>query len=138
MHWSDIDFRPSSKKLRQFAGLWLMFFGGFACQQAFLRGNATAAIVLGVLAVVVGGLGLALPAAVRPIYVAWMVLAFPIGWVVSRVILAVMFYGIFTPFALVFRLAGRDALGLARRAAVDTYWTPKPMPADVRRYFRQF
>jgi hypothetical protein len=138
MQWSDIDFQPTSKKLRQFAALWLLFFGGFACQQGFLRGNAVAATVLAVAAIGVGGLGLARPDAVRPIYVAWMVLAFPIGWTVSRVILALMFFGIFTPFAVVFRLIGRDVLGLARRGAVATYWTPKPMPTDVRRYFRQF
>ena len=39
-----------------------------------------------------------------------MVLAFPIGWTVSQVILAVMFYGLFTPIGLVFRLIGRDPL----------------------------
>ena len=30
MHWSDIQFDPPRKVLRQFAGLWLLFFGGLA------------------------------------------------------------------------------------------------------------
>ena len=44
-----------------------------------------------------------------------MVLAFPIGWTVSQVILLLMFYGLFTPIGLVFRLIGRDPLHRARR-----------------------
>ena len=39
-----------------------------------------------------------------------MVLAFPIGWTVSQVMLALMFFGLFTPIGLVFRLIGRDPL----------------------------
>jgi hypothetical protein len=138
MQWSDIPFHPPAKTLRQFAGLWLVFFGGLAAWQFFVPGNRTAAAVLGVLAVTVGPLGLAFPDPIRPIYVAWMVLAFPIGWTVSRLILATIYYGLFTPVALAFRLIGRDALNRTRRPAVDSYWSAKPAPANLRSYFRQF
>ena len=33
MQWSDIQFDPPRKTLRQFAGLWLVFFGGLALWQ---------------------------------------------------------------------------------------------------------
>ena len=33
MQWSDIQFSPPRKTLRQFAGLWMAFFGGFALWQ---------------------------------------------------------------------------------------------------------
>ncbi len=46
----------------------------------------------------------------RWVYIGWMILAFPIGWTVSQVMLAVMFFGLFTPIGLVFRLIGRDPL----------------------------
>ena len=49
-----------------------------------------------------------------------------------------MFFGLFTPIGLVFRLIGRDPLQRARRAGVESYWAPKPAPADVRSYFKQF
>ena len=49
-----------------------------------------------------------------------------------------MFYGLFTPIGLVFRLIGRDPLQRARRPGSESYWTPKPAPADLRRYFKQF
>ena len=44
---------------------------------------------------------------------------------------AVMYFGLFTPIGLVFRLIGRDPLHRARRPGVESYWTPKPAPADV-------
>ena len=96
------------------------------------------ALVLGLLALVVGVLGLTRPEWMRFIYVGWMVLAFPIGWTISQVMLVVMFFGLFAPIGLVFRLLGRDPLQRARQPEPKSYWTPKPAPADLRRYFKQF
>jgi hypothetical protein len=138
MQWSDIQFRPPSKTLRQFAGLWLAFFGSLAAWQGLVRGQALLAVVFAFLALMGGSLGLAWPQLLRPLYVAWMVLTFPIGWSISQVILAVMFYGLFTPIGLVFRLIGRDPLHRTRHPKSTSYWTPKPIPADPHRYFRQF
>ena len=87
---------------------------------------------------IVGSLGLTRPEWVRFIYVGWMILAFPIGWTVSQVMLAVMFFGLFTPFGLVFRLIGRDPLQRTRRSNRESYWEPKPTPTDLKRYFKQF
>jgi hypothetical protein len=33
---------------------------------------------------------------------------------------------------------GRDSLSLRRDSRRDTFWTPKPSPKDLRRYFQQF
>ncbi len=85
MRWSDIQFDPPRKTLRQFAGLWLVFFGGMALWQALVRGRNWTGAVLAVLALTIGPLGLARPEWMRWIYVGWMVLAFPIGWTVSQV-----------------------------------------------------
>jgi hypothetical protein len=138
MQWSDIQFDPPRKILRQFAALWIAFFGGFALWQAFVRSNTTVAVLFAALALTVGPIGLIRPEWLRPVYVAWMVLAFPIGWTVSQVIVGVMFYAVFTPIALVFRLIGRDPLSLRRDPNLQTFWTPKPAPSSVRRYFQQF
>lgn len=140
MRWSEIPFHPSRKMLRQFAWLWLAFFGGMAAYQGLYRGNLVAGAVLGALAVTVGPVGLARPEWLRPIFVAWMVLAFPIGWTLSQVMLGAMFYGLFTPVGFFFRLIGRDALSLRKSQSVTeaSYWSPKPMPVEVRRYLKQF
>ena len=138
MQWSDIQFRPTCTTLRQFAWLWLLFFSGLAVWEAVGRGHRTFAIVVAVLALTVGPLGIIRPQLVRPVYVAWMVLAFPIGWTVSQVILGVMFYGVFTPIALIFRMIGRDPFQRARQPGLASYWTAKATPVDPRRYFKQF
>jgi hypothetical protein len=136
MQWSDISFDPSKRTLRQFAGLWLIFLA-FA---AWVQGSArpTAAIILAVLAVAIGIPGLVMPRLVRFIYVAAMILTFPIGWLVSKVMLACMFFLVFTPVGILFRLIGRDLLKLRRQPATATYWVPKEISSDPRSYFRPF
>ena len=138
MQWSDIPFHPDRKTLRQFAGLWLVFFGGLALWEGWVRSHTGLASLWAVLALTIGPMGLLRPGWIRPIYVGWMVLAFPIGWTVSQVMLALMFYGLFTPIGLLFRLLGRDPLHRTRRPGVESYWTPKPAPAGPKSYFRQF
>jgi hypothetical protein len=60
-----------------------------------------------------------------------MLVAAPIGWIVMRVGLLVVFGLVIVPLALVFRAIGRDALGLkdksgwkkpAPRAAASSYY----------------
>jgi hypothetical protein len=138
MQWSETMFRPAAKTLRQFAGLWLAVFSSLAVWQGLVKGQLDAGAILGAAALVVGVAGLARPAWVRWIFVVWMILAFPVGWTISRALLGFLFFGVFTPVALLLRLRGRDALGLRPPPAVDSYWTPKPTVTDPRRYFRQF
>lgn len=137
MQWSDIPRNPSRKMLRQFAALWLVFFGSLAIWHE-LHGRSQLAWTLGIAAAVVGMAGLLFPPLVRWIFVGWTIAVFPIGWLVSRVMLAALFYGLFTPLALLFRLLGRDALGLKRKPDAATYWQTKPIVTDMNRYLQQF
>lgn len=138
MRWSDIQFNPPRKVLRQFAGLCLLIFGGLALWEIFGRGRTGIAGLLALLALTIGPLGLIRPEWIRLIYVGWMILAFPIGWTVSQIILLLMFFGLFTPIGLTFRLVGRDTLQRARRPELESYWKPKPVSTELRRYFKQF
>ena len=137
MQWSDVTAPPSRKMLRQFAGLWLVVFGGLAAWRAW-QGQAdawTQALAIG--AIVVGGTGLIWPMAIRFIFTGWMIAAFPIGWTISRVVLAVTFYALFTPVAFIFRLMGRDALRL-QRGDPQSYWLAQSRAGTPDTYFRQF
>jgi hypothetical protein len=138
MQWSDLDFKPSDKTLRLFAVFWGVFFAGLACLQHFKYGHETAALVCIGLAVPVCLLGLIRPQLIRPVFVGATVVAFPIGWTVSRILLALTFYLLFTPLALFFKLIRRDALLLRSSKGRDSYWAEKPMPEDPGSYFRQF
>lgn len=138
MKWSDIQFQPTKKVLRQFAAAWLLFLLVWAAHQWLARGHQKAALVLAALAIVVGGLGLAVPATIRWLYVGCMIVAFPVGWVVSQVMLAILYFCVITPVALFFRLRGRDLLHRAPPREGASFWTTKSLPEDVRRYFRQY
>ena len=138
MQWSDLPLNPSTRTLRQFAGLWILFMGGLALWQYAVHARTGLAAVLAALAVTVGPAGLVSPRLIKPVFVTWLTLAFPIGWVVSRIILMILFWGVITPMAVVMRLSGRDVLGLRRQPGAATYWTTKERPLEVRSYFRQF
>jgi hypothetical protein len=123
--------------LRQFAGLLVLFLGAVAAWQGLLAGRVAWAAALGVAAVTIGPLGLWKPRWLRPIYVGWMVAVFPVGWVVTKAMLIVIFYLVFTPLGLFLRAMGHDALAL-RRPNRPSYWTEIQKPDDIRRYFRQY
>ena len=136
MRWADVVTPPPLRVLRQFAALCLLVFGGLAAWQV-LDGRAGGFTALLAGAAGIGILGLVRPAAVRPLFVAWLIVAFPIGWTVSRLMLALVFFGLFTPLALFFRLMGRDELRL-RRPTDQSLWRPKAPPAGPDDYLRQF
>jgi hypothetical protein len=138
MQWSDIPRNPSRTMLRQFSALWLLFFGGLAAWHGWMHGRVELALSLTLLALTIGPAGIIHPPLVRWLFVGWTMAVFPVGWMVSRVVLAGLFYGLFTPLALLFRLLGRDALGLKRQPEAATYWQTKPAVTDLKRYFQQF
>ena len=125
----------TNRNLRQFAALWLLLFGALALSYGNRQSSLTAIMVFAGLAGL-GGVGLIWPAAIRPVFVGAMVLTYPLGWVMSHLLLALLFYGVFTPVALFFRLTGRDAMKRQRRPR-DSHWVAKPAAVDLRSYFRQ-
>ena len=138
MTWSDIPFKPTTKALRQFAAAWLVFFLAFGAHQYLARRHSCVGLALMGIAVVIGLLGLIKPSAVRWLFVSWMVVAFPIGWMISLLMVLLMYYGILTPVAVFFRMRGRDLLKRKRMPDGTSYWVPKETPQDVRSYFRQY
>lgn len=138
MQWSEAIKPPSEKLLRQFAGLFLIVFLALAGWRVWHGPVDLWARGLATLAVVVGGVGLIRPRAIRYVYSGWMIVAFPIGWTISMTVLALLFFVLFTPIAALFKLMGRDELRLRRSDERATHWTAKPAPSSVREYFRQF
>lgn len=135
MQLSDIPRDPSPRTLRQFAGLCVVFAGGWAAWRWWHGDQRTAELLAGV-ALLAGAFGIVAPALLRPVFVGWMMLVFPIGWVVSRVTLVALFLLVMTPVAWWFRLTGRDVLWL-KRPNRASYWVPKPQPPGIDSYFRQ-
>ena len=128
-----VDWNPTEKKIRQFGGL-LMLFALFVAAMAWRKGNAQAAWAIGTIGVVLGAVSAAWPSFGRRIYLAWTAVSFVIGTVVSTILLALLYFGIVTPIALVMRLTGRDALRL--RGDGGSFWVPLSIPED-KEYFER-
>lgn len=81
------------------------------------------------------------PELLRPLNRAWMALGYLLGRIISPIVLGVMFFGLITPFALVMRLAGRDALKLRafRATTLQSHWVRRdpvgPAPESFRRQY---
>lgn len=135
MRWSDINRNPTPAMLRQFAVIWLVFFLGLAAWR-YSQDQHSLAGTLAAIALIVGLGGLARPSWLRGLYVGLMIVTFPIGWTISLLMLLFLYFAIFTPLALLFRIKGRDFL-LRQRRGRDSYWLAKSSPADIRSYFRQ-
>lgn len=129
----------SRKTLRQFAAICLGFFGLLFALSWYRHGGhpTTTAWVLGILGALVGIPGLITPDLILPVFMTAMAVTKPIGHVVSLIMMGIIYYGILTPLAVVFRLFRRDNLA-RRREDVTSYWTPKPQPSDLRSYLRQY
>jgi hypothetical protein len=61
----------------------------------------------------------------------WMKLGLLLGALTSPIALGILFYGVFTPIALVFRTTGKDPLRLKRDPAATTYWLPREPPGPA-------
>jgi hypothetical protein len=139
----QIDWHPDRKKLRQFSVVFLLGMVAVGSALGLWRGafegesSWAVPVLLWALGLVVGLSGLVSPTLARPVYLAWMGLAFPIGWLTSHLFLGVVYLGLFTPLALLFRIIGRDPLQLRKRRA-STYWIDRRDRPSSRRYFQQF
>lgn len=134
----SIDRNPSRKTLTEFSEFGMFALGMLAAPLSFHRGHPALAAGLWLVAVVLRLVGWARPSWLRPIFVGISIATFPIGWAVSNLVLALMYYGIITPIALVFRWVGRDALQRRIDPEAVTYWEPYDTDRDPERYLRTF
>lgn len=97
---------------------------------ALFRGRPSAPYLLGAGAIF-GGLGMIFPSVLKPLQKMWMALGLILGFFVSRIILAVLFYGVMTPIGLIMKLTGKDILDERIDRSRASYWherVPEPRP----------
>jgi hypothetical protein len=115
--------RRQARRSAWIVGAVLLAFGAWSVW----RGHPLRAQVLCGLGVYLMLIGALAPRWAVPFHRAWMKLAHALGYINSRVILGLLYYGIFTPLGVVLRLTGRDPLQ-RRRAARESYWIPRAEP----------
>jgi len=112
------------KQLRQFG--WLMggVFGIITFWPLVFRGEGIR-IWAFIIAGVFGLLGTVFPNGLKPVYRAWMIFGEKIGWLNSRILLGLLFYGMVTPISWLMRLLGKRPLQLEFDPKAETYRVPK-------------
>jgi len=142
-----LNLRPDRDTLRQFGWFALFGFAGIASLLAWRGGlfglsfGAARWPVCGVLAalgICSAVMSVVCPEKNRALFVGLSVMTYPVGVVVSYLILGVLFYGLLTVVGFVLRLLGRDPLHREYDPERETYWETVKPASEAARYFRQF
>jgi hypothetical protein len=133
----ELRVNPTAKDLRWFGAILLAFFG----LVGLVVWRATGTLgwpnaIWGAAALVSGAYYLVRPLR-RPLYIGWSYATYPIGWVVSHVLMAVVFFGLLTVCGVLMRLFGYDPLTRRFDRSASTYWVEHEEATDVSNYFRQ-
>ena len=128
--------KSSRKDLKNFGltiGFILMMIGTFL----FVREKDLFIyfFLIGLILIIIGG---AAPVILKPIYEIWMIFAVVIGWIMTRVILSVLFFSIITTIGVFTRLIGKDFLSLKSRNQ-KSYWNSRDREYELNQdYEKQF
>lgn len=83
--------------------------------------------------------GLISPLILKPVNKAWMIFSILMGWVMTRVILTILFFIILTPVSFLSKLSGKKFLDLKIDHSKKTYWEKrekkKLSPTDYEKQF---
>jgi hypothetical protein len=134
----ELDRKPTAADLRWFGAVVAAFFGILGAVAWLRFGRADVGQILGAAG---GGLAsvyyLVRPLRV-PMWQGWTRLFFPLGWTVSHLALAVLYFLVVTPIALGMRLVRHDPLARTLDRNAATYWIEHRTGRDPARYLRQY
>ncbi len=134
LSWTD-EIQSSKADLKKF-GLTLGIVFGLLGAYFLWRGKSHAPYFLGASTFFLF-FGAYFPAFLKPVQKAWMTLALLMGWVMTRVILAIVFYLVITPIGFMIRLSGKDFMNRSFPRREDSYWLDhaKRVKEDYERQF---
>lgn len=130
--------KPTPSVLRWFGLIMLTFFVALAVMARFKLHAPQASLWLAGIGLVVSLVYYAVRSLRVPMYLAWMKLFFPMAWIVSHAIVAVIYYLVLTPIGLLMRLVGRDPLSRRFDRSAPTYWARMRRVPALSDYFKQY
>jgi len=114
------NIKSGKKDLRNFGitiGIILLLISGFL----FWKEKESFQIFLAI-GIILFLTAIALPSVLKPVYWIWMIFAIILGWFMTRVILSLLFYVIFTSIGITSRLFGKQFLELRWDNSKESYW----------------
>jgi hypothetical protein len=143
-----INWKPEPKQLQTFGIAAMVIFFGFGAWIWWSHGifgvaisasiHSIAVTSMLIVAGIFGFAALLAPFALKPVFVFLSVITAPIGIALSFFIMTIIFFGMFTPIGLFFKLIGRDAMNRKIELTRCSYWTEREPSPPTERYFRQY
>jgi len=131
----QLNLNASKNDLRRFAAIWFPAFWAVIGWLVWRRHAPIAAYSIWGVAACLAIAGAAVPKLIRPIYVLMMRATFPVGWLMSHVVLAIAYFVVITPIGCLMRLF-HDPMRRRLDRSAKTYWLSWES-SDRDRYFRQ-
>jgi len=128
--------RSDLKKFGLILGIGFLVLGGVFL--LFNKGVFLYFIVLGAVFILTG---LIAPIVLKPIQKILMTFSLIFGWLITKVILSIIFYGVVTPISLITRTSGKKFLDLKIDKNARSYWDYKKWadkPFNKNHYEKQF
>lgn len=130
MNWS-----PSARQLRQFGCVCLF---ALPLLGWIWSGNPQTIVWLLGIGAGLAVTGFFMPKALKPVFVGLMLIALPIGMVMTECLLLLIYFGLFLPIGLCFKIAKRDELKRSFEKSKKSYWEGKKAPKEAASYYRQW
>jgi hypothetical protein len=124
---------PSNRKF----GLFFTLIFLIAAIYFYLDDHEILSYIFGLLVVTFLVISIYNPKVLAPLNIIWMRFGFLIGKIISPIVMGVIFFGIFTPLAIIMRLFGRDELNL-RYKKNDSDWVKRKQGPQVTLFKNQF
>ena len=132
MRFSEIEL-PSNRKF----GFFFSFVFALAAAYFYFSTNVSWAYVFIATALIFLLITLIKSDALLPLNKLWMRFGLLLGIIVSPIILGIIFFGLFTPIAILMRLSGRDELRL-KSTQKASHWIVRGDPIKSESFKRQF
>jgi hypothetical protein len=115
--------KPDKEELRKFAVTIALALGVLGGLILWRRGQ------IGLIFLAIGSaiflVGLVWPKSLALLYKAWMALAIVLGFIMSHIILSLVYYTVLTPIGFLMRMLGKNPLALRFDPKTDSYWVKR-------------
>lgn len=117
--------KPIRQHIREFAGILAVVFLAYAGYQLHFY-NATLEFAISVgLTLLILGLGYLSPITLYPVWRGWMKIAVILGSIVTSIILAIMWLGVFIPLAIILKMVGKRVMDTTFERSRESYWNTR-------------
>jgi len=135
----EINWRPKRKQLQNFGKIALIATAVISLLLYVLKGVAIQwALIIFAVGLIIFLSSIISLRLTRAIYVVLTAVTFPIGLVVSFMLMAAFYFLLLAPLGILFRLTGRDVLGRKFDSTAESYWQQRNPPESAERYYHQF